>query len=71
MTNKPVYVWRIRDRETGEFRRSGTGLYANIGRSVWMSRASAAIARSFMLREDQPYLEIVRFRLIEDKMEND
>lgn len=66
---KPIYVYRVRDKETGEYRRSGTGLYANNGRSVWMSKASAINARSFMLKEDQPYLEIVRFVLVEDRVE--
>ena len=66
---KPIYVYRVRDKETGEYRRSKSGLYANNGRSVWMSKASAINARSFMLKEDQPYLEIVRFVLVEDRVE--
>lgn len=66
MNEEETFFWRIRSRkDRTKFYRSGMGLYAKNGRSIWAKKAGAVRALDEMIRAVQDDAEIVKYRLVE------
>ena len=60
--DKKVIVYRIYDPVEKIYCESGRGLYAKNGRSIWIGKTGAAVAKQYMPNKER--LEVRAFRLV-------
>lgn len=62
---KPMTIWRIRQRTTGEFKKSGRGMYARNTRTMWAGIGQARRAYQEMDEDYRSNCDLVEYELRE------